>query len=262
MPELPDVQIFKQYFDATSLHKEIADIVECDGNLLEGISRKKLSSLLKGNSFEETSRHGKYLFARFEAKKYLVLHFGMTGFLRAYKDEAKGPGHIRLLLRFTDGFYLAYDDQRKLGQISITEDVDTFVTSSELGPDALELCCRRDEFADRLRNHRGMIKTLLMNQKVIAGIGNVYADEILFQSGIHPKTDVKQLDEEQRRSIVRKTCHTLDTAIKKRVGENGWPRSWLLPRREKGKPCPRCSGQIERITVSGRGTYYCAKHQV
>jgi formamidopyrimidine-DNA glycosylase len=261
MPELPDVQIFKQYFDATSLQRKIAAVIQCDADLLAGVSKTELQHRLSGKSFSATSRHGKYLFARFGEKDFLVLHFGMTGFLRAYKHEDKAPGHIGLLLRFTDGYHLAYDCRRRLGHISFTDNPVHFIKGRKLGPDALALCADPAGFAKRLQGHSGSIKALLMNQKVLAGIGNIYADEILFRAGLHPKKKTSDLDEEERRTLAVKTRHVLETAIDRRAGAKGWPSSWLLPRRQPGKSCPRCSGEIQRITVSGRSTYFCAGHQ-
>jgi formamidopyrimidine-DNA glycosylase len=261
MPELPDVQIFKKYFDATSLNRQIKAVVKCDADLLSGVSRTKLLHRLSGKSFSETSRHGKYLFARFGKKDILVLHFGMTGFLRTYKNEEKAPGHIGLLLRFTDGYNLAYDSRRRLGHISLTDNPEHFIEDKGLGPDALALCADPARFAKRLRGHRGSIKTLLMNQKVLAGIGNIYADEILFHAGLHPKKKPGDLDESVRRTLAVKSRHVLETAIDRKAGAEGWPSGWLLPRRQPGRSCPRCSGEIQRISVSGRGTYFCPGHQ-
>lgn len=261
MPELPDVEIFKQYFDATSLHRKITEVVACDTRLLAGISRKKLGRRLTGRSFSETVRHGKYLFARFEDRGFLVLHFGMTGFLKLFKEEREAPDHLGLLLRFADGYHLAFVCKRRLGMIAIRESVEDLVNEKELGPDALELCGDSARFAELLGGHRGSLKGLLMNQGVLAGIGNIYADEILFLIGWHPKRKAADLTGKELRQLAAKTRHILKTAIERRVGAEGWPKSWLLPRREAGRSCPRCSGTIRRITVSGRGTYYCPDHQ-
>jgi formamidopyrimidine-DNA glycosylase len=261
MPELPDVQIFKSYFDATSLKKTIVGVEECDTRLLEGVSEKNLRHELKGNYFSETRRYGKYLFARCAEDCFLVLHFGMTGYLRSFKHREKAPKHLGLLLRFEDGYFLACSSQRRLGKIGITESVEDFVRRKDLGPDALELCRDREAFSRRLQGHRGSVKGLLMNQKVLAGIGNIYSDEILFQTGMHPKKKAADLDDRARRLLAGKACHVLDTAVEKRIGEEGWPRQWLLPRREEDRACPRCSGKIRKIKVSGRGAYFCPGHQ-
>lgn len=261
MPELPDVQVFKKYFDATSLHKKIVEVEQGDEGVLDQLSVRELDERLRGRTFTATRRHGKYLFGRFGEEGFLVMHFGMTGFLRAFKNEEKAPDHIAFLIRFEDGYRLAYDCRRRLGHISLTDSADRFIEEKELGPDALALCRDPRAFLERLQGHRGSIKGLLMNQKVLAGIGNVYSDEILFLMGRHPMSRVTDLDDETLRNLAAKTCHILETAIDKGAGAKGWPESWLLPRRRAGRACPRCSGTIKRIKVSGRGTYFCPDHQ-
>lgn len=262
MPELPDVQLFKKYFDATSLGKKITAIDECDSRLLQGISGKKLQQRLTGKSFTATRRHGKYLFARLDENGFLVLHFGMTGFLRAFRKEEKAPDHVGLLVRFgADDFHLAVVSKRRLGRIAVTGSVEEFVEKQELGPDALALCRDEDSFRKRLDGSRGTVKGWLMNQKKIAGIGNIYSDEILFFAGLHPKRNISDLDKGDKQTLAGKTRHVLETAIDKKAGEEGWPESWLLPRRKEGKSCPRCGGKIRRIKIAGRGAYYCPEHQ-
>lgn len=262
MPELPDVQIFKKYFDATSLGKRITAIDACDDRLLKGISTKQLVQRLQGNSFTATRRHGKYLFARLGENGFLVIHFGMTGFLRAFKNEEKTPDHIGLLIRFgADDFHLAVVSKRRLGQLALVGSVEEFVSRQDLGPDAMALCRDKDAFLDRLQGSRGTVKGWLMNQKRIAGIGNIYSDEILFFAGLHPERNINHLDDNEKQTLITKIRHVLETAIDKKAGREGWPKSWLLPRREDGRTCPRCGGKIRRIKISGRGAYLCPEHQ-
>ncbi|MDW7773897.1 MAG: DNA-formamidopyrimidine glycosylase family protein [Desulfobulbaceae bacterium] len=261
MPELPDVQIFKEYLDTSFLDRKIVGAGKADTQLLQGISPEELNRFLTGKSFISTRRYGKYLFARVAEDEFLVLHFGMTGFLRSLRKGEKIGSHVGLLLQFEDGSHLVYESRRKLGRISVTDTVERFVSGRGLGPDALELCVDGAAFAERLRGHRGSIKALLMNQKALAGIGNVYSDEILFLMGVHPKKGADELNNKERRTLAAKTCHVLKTAIGKHAGADGWPQKWLLPRRKAGSACPHCSGKISRITVSGRGTYFCSGHQ-
>ncbi len=261
MPELPDVQIFKEYLDATALHQRVAEVLACQGSLLEDISCPALARRLTGNALTVTARHGKNLFARIGDGGYLVMHFGMTGFLRYFKDRDKSPEHTRLLLRLHNGYFLAYVCQRKLGRIGLADSLEDYAEKKQLGPDALELSRDPDAFVGRLQGHRGALKGLLMNQKVIAGFGNIYTDEVLFQAGLHPKRSAGELSDPQRRSLAATGRHVLETAIEHRVGEKGWPGNWLLPKRRKGQKCPRCGRAIERITVSGRAGYYCPGHQ-
>ncbi len=261
MPELPDIEIFKQYLKVTSLHKKIEKIEVENQSLLEGISVSRLEQNLLNSEFENATRHGKYLFAEVKGKGFLVLHFGMTGFLKYFNTPENKPEHTRLLIKFENGYYLAYSCQRKLGMIGWTKKEKEFNAEKELGPDPFENAFDEELFLEILKKRRGSIKSLLMNQAAIAGIGNIYSDEILFQSGIHPRTQLSELQEKDQKQLYNSLEKVLHTAVERRAGENGWPKSWLLPNREPGKRCPRCEGRIQQIKVSGRSAYYCSSHQ-
>jgi formamidopyrimidine-DNA glycosylase len=185
MPELPEVETYKRYLAATALHKRI-DSVYCEApDMLAGVSLRRLKGALGGRRFEETRRHGKYLFAALDQGPWLVLHFGMTDRLEYFKDEGKLPRHTRLHIAFTNGYRLAYIAQRKLGHIALTGDVHAFIVGHELGPDALDTDL--NGFREQASGYRGTVKGWLMDQSAFAGIGNVYSDEILFQARMHPK---------------------------------------------------------------------------
>src|SRR5207249_7535145 len=136
---LPDVETFKSYLDATSLHQRIVDIDVLSADLLKGISGRELGRQLKGRRFECSSRHGKHLFVRTDGNIWLRLHFGMTGSLRYFKGENKAPRHTRMLFVFVKDYRLAFDDQRKFGEIGLIQDVDEFRKKRALGPDALDV---------------------------------------------------------------------------------------------------------------------------
>src|SRR5206468_12664672 len=199
MPELPDVESFRRYFDATSLHQRIDDVDVRNAYVLKGVSGRELARRLKGRSFESTRRHGKHLFARADSNVWLRLHFGMTGSRRYFKGEEKAPPHTRVLFVFAKDYRLAFDDQRKFGQVGLLEDVDEFLRKRALGPDALDIDVA--EFKAKLARHRGAVKSILMNQRLIAGIGNIYADEILFHTRIHPATQIARLCDKDRRHL-------------------------------------------------------------
>ncbi|HKL26403.1 MAG TPA: DNA-formamidopyrimidine glycosylase family protein [Desulfuromonadales bacterium] len=261
MPELPDVEIFRDYLQTTSLHQRICGLYLESVELVKGISGKKLRQQLEGRSFTAALRHGKYLFGFTDGGGSLVLHFGMTGFLRYYKKEEKTPAYLKLAVQFANGYQLGYDCRRKLGRIGWTEDHKRFIQSKGLGPDPLSKAFDRNVFLQLLDQRRGSIKGLLMNQQAMAGIGNVYSDEILFQIGIHPKRPAKDLRDTEKKQLYDTLREVLRTAIDRRVGADGWPDDWLLPHREPEAECPRCGGRIRRIKVSGRGAYCCGDHQ-
>ena len=261
MPELPDVQVFREYMNATSLHRKVKDVrVSRAGDILDGVSRSRLVRELTGSRLEETRRHGKFLFARVSSGGWLVLHFGMTGWL----DFGKGddlPEHWRLVLEFPKGYRLAYDCQRLLGRVSFTEAPEAFIEDHELGPDALSDELDRDAFEERVLERKAMAKSTLMNQSVIAGIGNVYSDEILFHARVHPKRVLRELSRDERTKLYRETGRVLRKAIECRADPGRMPDSWITPCRGTEGKCPACGGELETIKVSSRTAYYCSKRQ-
>ncbi len=259
MPELPDVETFRKYVHATSLHKTIKQIKITNTKILKHISKKKLSSQLTGKQFTETKRHGKHLFIHCTNEDWLMMHFGMTGKLQYYKDKDEQPAHARLICTFDNGYNLAYDCQRLLGNITLTSDIDTYLQRKELGTDALKISWI--EFNKRYQKKRGSIKSALMDQNTIAGVGNIYSDEILFQAGIHPKHPTQQLTEEQRKKIYSKMKYVLDTAIDAQADPSQFPDTFIIPHRRTDRICPKGSEQLQDIKVSGRTAYFCPKHQ-
>lgn len=257
MPELPDVAAFKDYVDASSLHHRIRHSRLTDRRILGEVTPQKLQANLAGSRLASTARHGKFLFAELDRGGWLVLHFGMTGGLAYAKQEDEPPRFTQLLLEFDNGYYLAYTCQRMLGRVSYAEDREAFIAERELGPDALAEDLDGEAFADLLAGRRGMIKSALMNQSIVAGMGNVYVDEVLFQAGIHPKTPIHRLDGKQIRTIYRTMRRVLHKAVEKESIIERLPASYLLPRRDTDRPCPRCGGPIRQMDVSGRTTHYC-----
>jgi formamidopyrimidine-DNA glycosylase len=262
MPELPDVQVYKEYLDATALHQRIeAAVVEGGEELLRGVSARALRERLRGGSLRETRRHGKHLFAGLAGDGWLRLHFGMTGELRYYKRDDSAPDHVRLRLDFENGFHLAYRNVRKLGEIGWVEDPDAFVAAAGLGPDALDPGLDAAAFREALSGRRGTLKGALMNQGVVAGIGNVYSDEMLLRAGIHPAAKVSDLQADDLTRLHGAMGTVLREAVDARVDAERFPRAFILPRREEGAPCPRSGGPLAKARVAGRVTFYCPQDQ-
>lgn len=255
MPELPDVEVFKRYLNSTALHQEISSAEVKNEKVLGSASARELERALAGKSFESARRHGKYLFVGLDGGGWLVLHFGMTGYLKYFKEMEDEPPHDRFLVNFGNGFHLAFDCQRMLGKVDLVESPESLIESERLGPDPLALDF--PAFREPLERKKGAIKSALMDQRVFAGIGNVYADEILFQARFHPKTNSAQLDENDLENLFEATHHVLQTAIECSADPNEMPDSFLLPRRSEEKECPRNNGRIEKVKASGRTAYYC-----
>jgi formamidopyrimidine-DNA glycosylase len=259
MPELPDLETFKRYLDATSLRQPIADVDALSTYLLKGVSGLELARQLKGQRFESSRRHGKHLFVGAKDDIWLRLHFGMTGSLRYFKKEEKAPPHGRVLFSFENDCQLAFDDQRKFGEVGLIKDVDEFLKKRHLGPDALDVDL--SAVKKMLAKHRGAVKSLLMNQRLIAGIGNIYADEVLFRSRIHPAAQTAHLGEKRLKRLFHAMRHVLEKAIESQVDVDGMLRSWLLPHRGKGVKCPRCERELRSSKLGGRTAWFCSQCQ-
>jgi formamidopyrimidine-DNA glycosylase len=259
MPELPDVEVFKRYLDATSLHQRIDDVDVRNAYVLKDVTARELARGLKGRRFESSRRHGKHLFVRAAADVWLRLHFGMTGSLEYSKNNEPEPRYTRVLFVFANKHRLAFDDQRKFGEIGLLDDVDAFLVKRALGPDALEVGLA--QFKEIFGKHRGAVKSILLNQKLIAGIGNLYADEILFHTDMHPATEISRLGDRALAKLFRATRHILEKAIAARADINQMPRSWLFPHRGKGGRCPHCGHYLKSATIGGRTAWFCAHCQ-
>jgi formamidopyrimidine-DNA glycosylase len=261
MPELPDVETFRRYVDATSLHQRITGVDLDATRMLQGARADEIRAALTGGRFEETARRGKFLFVRVDAQPWLVLHFGMTGFLTYFKADGAGPSHTRLLVDFDNGYRLAGVWRRRLGRIDLADDPEAFAAAHDLGPDAFGPALGRDELAAMLSDRRGGLKSALMDQSFVAGIGNVYSDEILFQAGLKPNRAAARLADDELDDLHRALRHVLATAIEHQADPARLPESWLLPRREGDAPCPRCGGELAHRQVAGRTARYCPRCQ-
>src|SRR5436305_13733318 len=183
----------------------------------------------------------------------------MTGSLQYLKHQEPAPRHTRVLFAFANAHCLAFEDQRKFGEVGLLKDVDEFLKKRALGPDALDVSLSR--LTEIFGKHRGAVKSILLNQKLIAGIGNIYADEILFRARIHPATQVSALKDKTIAKLFRAMRYILNRAIEAKAYMDLMPKSWLLARRGKGRKCPRCRHELKSATIGGRTAWFCAKCQ-
>lgn len=258
MPELPDVQMFKQYVDATALHQKVKDVKVAESKILDKISKSKFSDYVKGKSFASTRRHGKHLFIKADGR-YVHLHFGMTGSLKYFKEQDDQLHHVRVLFTFTNGYRLAYICQRLLGKVGIVDSIDDYIDKNDLGQDALQISL--EDFKKAANSTKKAVKPFLMDQKKIAGLGNIYTDEILFQSRIHPEKAANKMNESQLKKIYQNIHKVSNYAVKHKADPEQFGKSYLLPWREKGAACPRCDTSIKQTKISGRTSYVCPKCQ-
>jgi formamidopyrimidine-DNA glycosylase len=256
MPELPEVESFKNYIEQTSLYKRIKDVTVSNAMLLSGTSKECLRGTLIGNMMMGSRRHGKFLFIRHKKDLNLLFHFGMTGHLEYFPKGEPINKNAALLILFKDDSSLAFVDRRRLGKVGLIKNVDDFIKERGYGPDALQI--DEKEFTERLKSKRTNIKTALMDQKLLAGVGNEYSDEILFQSRLHPESRINKLN----MRLLHRVFENMQGILKKAVAENADRRKlsnyFFLEHRKAGLTCPpKCGGFTALKTIGGRSSYFC-----
>ncbi|MFF0066613.1 Fpg/Nei family DNA glycosylase [Streptomyces sp. NPDC005279] len=256
MPELPDVEGFREVLASCAQGKRIKRVYVHDAGVLHGVSAARLSRDLEGHRFTAPERHGKWLLARTDGPTVL-LHFGMTGELVCCREADPPDPHDRIV--FTVGRdQLRYRDQRKLQGLWLADDDDVARILDDQGVDAMS--AKRAEFDELLSQRRSRIKSALTNQSVLAGLGNLLADEILWRARLHPARRADQLTDDERHRLHTEMRRTLRSSV--RAGRVPTRKSWLTGRRDDADPaCPRCDRQLSRTRIGGRGTVWCPRCQ-
>ncbi|HEV7351071.1 DNA-formamidopyrimidine glycosylase [Telluribacter sp.] len=269
MPELPEVEGYRRYLEATSLHQPVEGLDVEDTKLLT-TEHALLLDTLAGASFVGTRRVGKNLFVLTDRPGVVLhMHFGMTGDLEYYHQSLDRPRHARVVIYFRSGYNLGFICPRKFERMGLVHDIETYLRDKKIGKDALEMTV--EDFAIVLASRKTAIKSALLDQQVAAGVGNWIADELLFQAGIHPEKPANQLSEQEVQALHAATQQVLHTAIEKEARYADFPPSYLIHARawdtspyedkEQHRSCPRCHTPITQIRVGGRSTYYCEECQ-
>jgi formamidopyrimidine-DNA glycosylase len=257
MPELPEVETFKQYIDETSLEQDIKGVKVIDDRVLT-INRSLLRKSVLSKKFESSTRHGKYLLV-FLNPKYLVFHFGMTGDLEYYYKNDDEPKFSKVIFQFKNGYNLAYISRRMFGRLYIADSVEKFIKVKKLGPDAFKMSF--DEFKGAMKRRTAILKSALLNQSFISGIGNIYSDEILFRTKLNPKSKIDTLDENKIHELFTNIKDVLKFGIEKKGDLSSYPDDFIIPHRNKEELCPSCGNEIERFEISGRHGFFCPNCQ-
>jgi formamidopyrimidine-DNA glycosylase len=260
MPELPEVEIYKRYFARHALRQPIARVDVRDERVLGNARKETLVARLRGHSFTRVARHGKHLFAD-AGSEWVHFHFGMSGDLGYYRNARDEPRFARVVFDFRNGGHLAFEDMRLFGIVDLTPSPAAYIEEHGLGLDPLDASFTLAAFRRLVEKRRGAIKSLLMSQHLIAGIGNLYADEILFQASIHPRRAVDRVKPDEVATVLTTMKRILRDAIVRRERGGDISPKYLTVHREEGDGCPSCPGTIQRTVVVGRTTYFCGKHQ-
>lgn len=261
MPELPEVESVRRQLDPELGGRKVLRVWT---DPIPTMPRQfHQATLLEGRTVAHVGRRGKFLIAPLDDGLELVLHLGMTGVLQ-FGDA--GP-HARATLDLDDGRRLVFSDPRRFGRLAVVEagDYRALPALQTLGPEPLSDDFDPDRFAAAIASSSSPIKPLLLSQRPVAGVGNIYADEALWQARIHPAS----------RRVGRLRAHALHGAIKDVLaaaveregttfrdyrmvnGQSGRNASFLVAYGRAGAPCPRCGAPLRKIVLGGRGTTYC-----
>lgn len=265
MPELPEVETVRR-----SLERLIADQSIASVQVREPRLRKPLApdfaSALTGRVVQQVGRRGKYLNIRLDNGLIWLVHLGMTGQLLVSDPQEPLRTHDHVVIMLGDGRCLRYNDTRRFGLMAIGREKD-IETLMALGVEPLSPAFSSRYLGGRLRQTQRAIKDVIMDQRVVAGVGNIYASELLFRAGVHPGRVAASLDQGAIARIVKATKTILKEAIQHRgssisdyLDGEGQPGSFQNRFRvydQEGKPCRSCKAPILRAIHGGRSTFFC-----
>lgn len=253
MPELPDVEMVVKRIRGKLLNRCISRVTLLDRVLIP----ESVISPVKGKRIEGISRRGKYILFLLNDRNTLIIHLRMTGDLMITEPDAEVDKHTRLIICLDGDRELRFVDQRRLGKLFVIENMDFQCIPGlyRMGPEPLSEDFTLQAFHARLKKRRGRIKSILMDQHFIAGIGNIYGDEILFQSGIRPSRKVRDLSEDE----IQRLYHTIRSVLKKAIEHDAdlsEMKDWFIHGRSEGL-CTKCRKKLERVMIQGRYSYFC-----
>ncbi|MBI2865464.1 MAG: bifunctional DNA-formamidopyrimidine glycosylase/DNA-(apurinic or apyrimidinic site) lyase [Chloroflexi bacterium] len=265
MPELPEVETIKNDLQPRVLGRSIVGVkLEWTG-AVETPTAGGFTAESAGRRIESLTRRGKYLVFGLSGGKYLIVHLRMTGRLLYRGDDEAADPYTRAVFKLDNGDELRFADLRKLGRLWLVEDAGRIV--GKLGIEPFDDEFTAEALVGLLAGRSGPIKSLLLDQGLVAGVGNIYADEALFLAKIHPKRGAGSLETEEVgrlrdaiRAALAKGIENRGTSFsdyRDAFGERGKQQESLLVHRRAADPCPVCGTKIEKITVGGRGTYFC-----
>lgn len=269
MPELPEVETIARGLLDPLVGRTIVGVRIGWENLVARPTVEEFKRGIVGQKVLAVKRRGKYLICALSGGESLIFHLRMTGRLLIKNSSDELDKHDHLIFELDDGRELRFNEMRKLGRVYLVDDEDEIVGG--LGPEPLDDDFALADFAALLSGRRGMIKPLLLNQRFVAGIGNIYADEALFTARIHPERRADTLTAEDIECLYSAIHQVLQQGIENRgttltayrdaEGREGSNQEYLRVFRRTCQPCPRCRMPIERTVVGGRGTYFCRRCQ-
>lgn len=271
MPELPEVETVRSRLEPMLIGHALTKVEILDGRLTRPFDPAEVAAELEGERVTAVERRGKYLIFRFESGLVLLVHLRMTGGFQNARNGDKR--HVRAVVRLDDGSDVTYRDVRRFGTWLVLRDdqLDPYL-AARLGEEPLDETFSTAALTERLRNRRAPIKAALLDQRTIAGVGNIYADEALWRARIDPRRAAGELTASELRKLHRGIRDALRAGIAR---QGATLRDYRAPDGSAGRmqhefkvygrgrePCSRCGTPIEKTRLGGRGTWFCPHCQV
>ncbi|AVK99746.1 bifunctional DNA-formamidopyrimidine glycosylase/DNA-(apurinic or apyrimidinic site) lyase [Pediococcus inopinatus] len=268
MPELPEVETVKRGLDALVVGKKIKKIdIYYPKMVLPNVT--EFTKALTGQIIQGIDRRGKYLLFHFSDQQSMVSHLRMEGKYSVHSHEMPLNKHDHVVFEFTDGSELRYNDTRKFGRMVLVPTGEEFTVAGlkTIGPEPTPETLSVEYMAETMKKHHKSIKSFLLDQNMIAGLGNIYCDEVLWLAKIHPLQPTNTVPLSKIITLREKIFEELNLAIQAKgttvfsyldaSGHAGSFQNQLHVYQRTGKPCERCGTAIERIKVAQRGTHFC-----
>ena len=269
MPELPEVETTKRGIEPY-LRNQTIEKIKVRNNKLRIPFNQSLAKNIINADIKEIKRRAKYIIFEFSNSFSIVIHLGMTGNLRVSK-QIKYLKHDHIIFYLSSGNVLIYNDVRRFGLIQVYRTNESFFLLDNNGPDPFEKEANADYLFNKIKNSTASIKSILLNHKVISGIGNIYASEILFATNISPTRKGKEVSYDECKKILKESKKILLKAIKaggttlndyfNAESKPGYFKIQLKAYGRDGEKCSNCESKILKITQNGRSTYFCKESQ-
>ena len=273
MPELPEVETIKRSLESRITGLTLNEVILINPQIVRSPSAGDFSGGLSGQKVKSIGRRGKYLLIHLSGELILAIHLRMTGRL-VYTGGGTPPAkHTHAILRLSNGSELHYTDVRKFGRLALisSDRLEDWPGLKNLGPEPLDQGFTRDYLKKELKRRRTRIKSLLLDQTFIAGLGNIYADEALHRARINPEKTASSLTPREVARLYQGIREALAEGIANRgtsfrdyvdgLGDAGSNQQSLQVYGRQGKPCLCCGLPVERVRLGGRSTYFCPKCQ-
>ncbi|MBW7883658.1 MAG: bifunctional DNA-formamidopyrimidine glycosylase/DNA-(apurinic or apyrimidinic site) lyase [Caldilineaceae bacterium] len=270
MPELPEVETYVRELAPVLSGRQVIGAQVLWPRTIAAPAPANFVAQIRGQRFHSFGRRGKYMLLGLESGLTLIVHLRMTGHLLLMPPGAAPDKHMHVVMALDDGRNLVFQDTRKFGRLWLVSELGPVL--DHLGPEPLDGSFMLDDFVQRLAGRKAAVKALLLDQTIVAGVGNIYADEALFAAGIHPTRSGGSLSRAEAARLQQAIQNVLAAGIARAGSSLGGSalQNYVRPGGEQGefqaehnvfqrtgKPCPTCATPVERIVLAQRGTHFC-----